>query len=439
MIGRLLTHWSSLASIGVRGVSVLAGFGISWWLGNRFGPAANGQYALVTQTAMVLSIVAVGGLDLAVVREFSRTVALGRPLSRDTLARLLLVSLAVAGVLAAGVFAVGGERLEGWLGERLPAASLVVLAILLTVRAVTRVTSAVLRSQRRYVLGQVVEVLVIPGAVLALLLAGLLTTLGSLLVATAAVGVAAAIGGTVAALSVTRGGAQAVRIPLMDTIRTAGPLWGVALALNFGDWYGLAVVAAREGVFDAGLYRVALQIASSLAIVSMGLFGVYAPKIGAAFAAEDPAAVGRLTRSATRLSLVLVLPAAAVLIVASDPILGLLGPQFVQARDTLRILAAGQALYAITGPSGLTLALAGHGRVNLTITTVSLLALLIAAPVAAGWGGIEAVAVTISALLIGRNLLSLAAVRRLTGINVLTGRVDAGGRARTRDEKERTA
>ena len=419
----MLQHLPSLASIAVRGLSVLAGFGISWWLGHHFGPAANGHYALVTQTAMFLSVIAVGGLDLAIVREFSRTVALGQPLSRSSLSKLVLASLGLAAVLAAGVVAIGGDRLDGWLGDHLPAASLMTLIVLLAVRAVTRVTSAVLRSQKRYVSGQVVEVLLIPGLVLLLLLAGEVVSLNRLLIATAAVGVLVALGGMGVALSVTRSGPDAVRIPLLDTARTAGPLWGVALALNLGDWYGLAVVAAREGVFDAGLYRVALQIATALAIVSMGLFGVYAPRIGAAFAANDLDAVGRLTRTATRLSVVLMLPAAAVLVVAAEPILRLLGPDFALAAQTLRILAVGQAVYTATGPAGLTLAMAGHGRVNLMITGISVVGLLVLAPLGSALGGLEGVAIAVSVLLIGRNLASLLAVRHLIGVNVLTGRV----------------
>ena len=407
----------------MRGVSVLAGFGISWWLGHRWGPAANGQYALVTQTAMFLSIVAVGGLDLAVVREFSRSVATGLSLSRSTLARLLLASLLLSAILAIGLVVVGGDRLEGWLGERLPTASLIVVTVLLTARALTRMTSAVLRSQKWYVSAQVVEVLLIPGIVLVLLLANVLTTINQLLVATAAAGLAVAIGATIATVGVTSRRADAVQIPLSDTLRTAGPLWGVALALNFGDWFGLAVAAAREGVFDAGLYRVALQIASALAIVSMGLFGVYAPKIGAAFASDDRREVGRLTRSATRLSVVLMLPAAAVLVVAADPILRLLGPEFAAGAQTLRILAVGQAIYTATGPAGLTLAMAGHGKINLLITSVSVVALVALAPLGSTLGGIEGVAVAVSLLLIGRNLASLWAVHRLTGVHVLTGRL----------------
>ncbi len=66
MFKYLIKHIDSLGSIGIRGLSILAGFGITFYIGREMGPVANGQYALVTQTAMFLSIVAVGGVAIAI-------------------------------------------------------------------------------------------------------------------------------------------------------------------------------------------------------------------------------------------------------------------------------------------------------------------------------------------------------------------------------------
>src|SRR5258705_7595800 len=85
----LWAHRQSLASLTMRAAGVLAGFVVTVLIGRWFGPRANGQYAIVTQTAMFLSIVAVGGLDLAVGREFSRTQAAGKKPGLRTFRRSL--------------------------------------------------------------------------------------------------------------------------------------------------------------------------------------------------------------------------------------------------------------------------------------------------------------------------------------------------------------
>lgn len=78
----LAHHFSALAAMAMRGAGVVAAFVVTALIGRWYGPVANAQYALVTQTAMFLSVIAVGGADLAVTREFSRSVAEGNKLAR---------------------------------------------------------------------------------------------------------------------------------------------------------------------------------------------------------------------------------------------------------------------------------------------------------------------------------------------------------------------
>ena len=203
---------------------------------------------------------------------------------------------------------------------------------------------------------------------------------------------------------------------------TALPLWGVTIALNFADWYGLTVVTAQLGLAEAGIYRVVMQFATVFSLLSTGLFGVYSVRIGAAQANADWAAVARLVRSATLLSAALVTIPAIILIIAAKPVLGIVGPEFQSGAAALQIGLVGQILYIITGPAGLTLAMTGHARINLAITLISTASLIVFAPLAAAKFGIIGVVGCVSALLVARNLASLAFVRRLLGINALSGR-----------------
>lgn len=422
---QLKRHMHSLVALAVRGLSVLVGFGVTFFIARQLGPVANGQYALITQTAMFLSVLAVGGIDMAVVREFSAAVARGIAIERATFVKVTLYSMSFALLIILILLLSGDHLLALIVKSAIPSGALVLLCMILVSRTLTRIMSAVLRSQKSYLLGQSVEVLLIPAVVLACIVFGWLRTIEDVLWGTAIAGLATGLIGIAASLKFTRADPSALRVPMRAILRVAMPLWGVAIALNIADWYSLATVSAVMGVYDAGLYRVALQIGTVLSIVSMGLFSVFSAQISAAHAAGDRREVAHLSRSATWLSTVLVLPAAAVLLIFAEPILALIGPQFVEVANVLRVVVIGQTIYTITGPSGLTLALTGNERINLRITIISTGSLLIVAPIAAHLAGLLGVAAYVSLILVARNLASLIAVYRLEGINVMTGRIHA--------------
>lgn len=417
----LKAHFQSLASLGVRGLSVLAGFLVTLFIGRFFGPEASGHYALITQTGMFLSIVAVGGVDLAVTRTFSATIARGTGLERKTLFKVIFYSLFFAAVLLLLLAMIGTSALRLLTQGTITQGALTTIAIIMISRALTRITSAILRSQRAYIWGQSIEVLIIPVIVVLLMLAGIIKTVEAAIWYTAIVGIITGIVGVFSCMRYTEPRGAGLHIPMRDILKIAGPLWGVAIFLNLSDWYGLATTSAILSVHDAGLYRVAAQVASALSIISLGLFSVFSPQFGAAAASDDMARVARLAATATRLSAIFALPIAIIIFIFAEPILQMFGPEFASARTILRIAAAGQAIFAMTGLSGLVLAMTGHERTNLILAISSAATLLITAPLAAYWGGLTGITLCMACVMVGRNIASLYYARRLTGIMVLTG------------------
>lgn len=418
----LRAHFHSLASLAIRALSVLAGFLITFFLGHEMGPLANGQYALIAQTAMFLSIVAVGGMDLAVVRHFSATVAHQIPLSRRSLGCVLAYSMG-AGLLIVAILAVGGSPLLSFLfGKDLPRNALLILCVLLLARTCTRLMGAVLRSQDSHIRGQSVEVLIIPGVVSLMLVFGLARTLHDVLWATAALGVFAAGYGIFSSLKFTSSAPDALDVPLRPMFQTSLPLWATAISLNIADWYSLATAATRLSVYDAGLFRVAFQIGGALTFVAMGMYNVFTARISAALATGDIARVARLSRSATRLSAVCIGPVVVVLLLFAEPLLGLISPEFERAAPLLRIIVVGQALNVLTGPAGLVLAMTGHERINFAVSAAVTGALLIVLPVAAHFHGLFGIAAIVAFVPVVGNLANLFFVWKLEHINVVTGR-----------------
>lgn len=426
MIARLRHHFPALASVAVRAIGVGLGFLIVIIIGRTWGPEGSGIYGLVSQTAMFLAIVAVGGLDLAAVRALAGIDPVRERLAGSTIARLLAVTSIFAAIPIILIALFGNQAISLLTDEPLPVQAMAALVALLLARTLARMMSAILRAQRYFLLGQTMDAALIPllfGIALLMLVGAsigdLLRWMTVMALAAIAIGFAAILWVYLAA---RKSGRTASAPTLRSMVATALPLWGVTIALNFADWYGLTVVTAQLGLAEAGIYRVVMQFATVFSLLSTGLFGVYSVRIGAAQAREDWAGVARQVRSATWLSAALVTLPAIILILSAQPVLAIVGPEFQSGAAALQLGLIGQILYIITGPAGLTLAMTGHARINLGITLTSTASLVLLAPLAAAEFGTIGVVGCISALLVARNLASLGFVRRKLGINALTGR-----------------
>jgi O-antigen/teichoic acid export membrane protein len=416
-------HRAALASLAMRGCGVAAGFIVTFIIGRTYGPAANGQYAIVTQTAMFLSIIAVGGLDVAVAREFSRTAAVGLRLAMSTFLRSLIQAIGVAALIA-GILLVSGTRLLAVMGrDAVPAGAVGALCLILFCRTATRFLAAVLRSQSAFVLAQAVEVLLIPLGTIFLLKLGVSHSIRQILWATAAAGIVSASIGFVSSLRYTSRGPAAMTVATSALFAVALPLWGAAITQNLSDWYVLATISRLDGVYQAGLFRVTAQFASVFSLVSTGLYGSFGTQISTAYHRHDRAEIARLAGSATRLSAALVVPVAAFFIVFAPSLLGIIAPEFRQGSMMLRVLVIGQVGVSLASPAGLVLALTGHPKVNFSITAISAILMLFIAPLAVAEFGTVGVAAWMATVLIGQNMISHLFVRRLEGIDVLRGRV----------------
>jgi len=410
-----------MASLGVRGLGVLAGFAVTVFIGRWFGPVANGQYALVSQTAIFLATIAIGGLDLAIAREFPQAAVLGKALSRRTLAMVLGQALALALGLAA-ILALTSGHLMHMLGRPdLPEGSLLLLCLILLTRTLIRMLASILRSQSMFLLSQAIEMLFVPLMTMVLIVAGLAGTVTDILVATFLAGCIAAGIGLTATLRRSSGASDAWQASMKQLYATAWPLWGVAIAQNFADWYGLATITAVGGLAETGIYRVASQFAVAFSIITLGLFGTYSTPISAAFHAGDKALAAKTAGQATALAMALVLPLALVSLLLAPWLLALVGPEFAANAVVLRILVLGQIAFTIAGSASMVLAMSGHPRVNLWTNLLSTLAIVIAAPVCVRLWGATGLAVCLSVLMALKAITCIIAVRRLEGIDVLRG------------------
>ncbi len=425
IVGLVLRNRSALSALIVRGLGICASFALTFIIARWFGPEASGTYALITQTAIFLAVVAVGGLDLAIVREFSRGVASALPIARSSILGVLGQTLALAGLIGGIIFAIEPIAVPRLLGEHVIANAAVILALLIVIRAEMRIIAAILRSQGLFSTSQAIDLFLLPVLTIALLVAWQPEQMGvnAILVATVLAGLLVIGGGFVLVLKLGRSGSEALRIPQRGLFISALPMWGMAISQNIADWYSLVTLSHGAGIAEAGIYRVCWQIAAMLPMVAISLQGTFTAQIATALHSRDMAAVARLSRTATNLSLLVFGPIAVLIFIFAEPVLTAFGEEFTSGYNTLRVLLAGQFVLAGFGIAGQTLIMAGHARLNLVINIATTAVILGAAPIAAkAYGGLG-VAMLLAAVSALKASVYFFALLKLEGFNAFTGKV----------------
>lgn len=423
LIFRFRHHRAAILSLAVRGCAVLAGFAVTYMIGRSLGAAATGRFALVSQSAAFFAVVGLLGLDIASVRHFAKAIADKVRLSAATMLKICVLGLGFMVVMGAVIAFSGDWVWRTLFGDAVPRALLLILCLLLVARGGTQLLGAFLRSQHRFTLGQIISALAIPATTALALVSGLATTIEEALWAAAFGGGVAIIIALASMIRHISFKPDALKVPVRSLMVSAIPLWGVGIANNLSDWYGLAMAASMFGAAEAGLYRVAVQISAVLQIISAALFAVYSAKISTAHHAGDIRQVALLARSAVRLSTATALPAAIFLIASGEFILGQIGEEFVAAIPLVYILVIGQLAFTLTGPCGLVLAMSGNERINLAITIAGTVLLLLCVPIAGRQFGLEGIALCIAAIMLLRNLCAYVIVRQKLGIGIWTGTV----------------
>ncbi|MCK0127190.1 hypothetical protein [Erythrobacter sp. F6033] len=416
--GTVSQRRSLFGALAVRGAGVLAGFAVTYLIGNNFGAAATGRYALATQTAMLLATAGLLGLDVSIVRHASRTASDNKPLALSFMLRFLSLGFGMIFLLTL-VFAVGASsNWKFFFGDVLTADFLLVLCLLLIGRGGGQLLGGLLRSQHQFTLGLAVATVFVPAASAVALATGLADSIKTALWA-AAIGGLMSVGTGLALLrmNVSRA-ANATSVPMRSIITSALPLWGAGLALAMSEWYGLAVAARVLSAADAGLYRVSFQLSGILLMMSATIWSVYSTQISAAFHADDTKEVARLARSSVKAGAVVAVPMTILILFGGEFILAQIGPEFVAAQRVISIMVVANLLAVLIGPYGIVLAMSGNERANLALSIVATGLLLIAAPLSALYGGLIGLTICIAVALVGRYVAAFCLVRWRLGIGL---------------------
>jgi alpha-N-arabinofuranosidase len=382
------------------------------------GVADFGSFSVLLALAMLVSHVCSAGFPFASIRFLPGYAALGDWAAwRGFLWLCLLVLLggALLGVLVLLVL-LPMMAPTAAVGPVIPAC--ILLATLLTLSAAAQ---ALMQVQGRSALGEFLG----NGAraVMTMLALGLCWLMAEPSIAVALMTMALGAGLSVGALAITllRDAPAPLRGPRDITQRRDWFSTGFAFMFTAGvsalmERIDLLVLSQLRPPEEVGAYAVASRLALLVAFAVSASGTVLAPRIAAALAQGDDAALRRSCAAGAAAAAFIALICGGVLLLFGDKVLGFFGEGFALAAPALYALVLGQTWVALLGPAAAVLLLSGHnalvGRVMVVALGVNIAAALLLVPlvgmlgaaIATGLGGTVAAGLSAATLWRSRGL-----------------------------------
>lgn len=373
----------------LRGLGAVSSFALLWLIARTSGADAIGAYQLGLTSATVLSVLAVTGLDVLIIREAARSERGGSAGDLNATfkaGRRLIIRTSVLGMAAMLI----GGAIMGAAVEGKTATAIVILtfAPAIPLLALLRHGNALLRSQGNVLLSQSLE-----GVFYTTLAAAIIAVLWwygepvelALLSLPYLFGLAvAAIIGLRATRNLTRGWpVGTAHVDWRAGLRTTG----APLIMMSGEWLTLVLLGLLAGLTEAGIYRTAFMFCMLFQLVNASFATMAGPHLARAHARGSREEVLGTTRKVGLIGLALVTPLAVACVAVPEFLLGLFGPDFVRGALALQILAGAQTVNVVFGPVGTALVMVGQERKVLWIEVVATgLAIALALPLIPAMG-----------------------------------------------------
>ncbi len=387
------------------------------------GAAGVGVYFLALSVAVIASIVGRIGLDSAILRFVATHATRGE---WGSVARIYALSLRLA-ICAGSILTLLIFIAAPWmaavmfgkpeLGEPLRWMSLSILPF-----ALLNLHAEALKGLKR-----------IPEA---MLIQGVGVPLVSLLVIVPLVGTAGTVGAVWAYLVATtlvaltaallwRRGSG--RLPVDDSEFRFATLWSsckplfVSSVMNRAilPWAPLFLLGLWEAPEAVGVFGAATRVAILVSFLLMAVNNVIAPKFAELQAEGKLQMLGRTARRAALLVTALTSPVFLVLVLGSEQIMLLFGPEFTSGATALAVLATGQLFNALCGSVSYILIVTGHETDVRNFTIVSVIVQVVACILLIPMLGLLGAAIGAAAAVIVSNLLATVVVWRRLGIITL--------------------
>lgn len=412
---------SASATVILQGASNLMGFALAVLLARFLGSVGYGRYALAFAWSMFLLTPAILGLNTFLVRGIAvYEVQEKWPLMKGLLFRtnqlvlLTSTSIAVCGTIVA--LTCFSPSFRG---------PFCVAMMLVPLTSLTLLRQGAMQAVGRVVSGQLPEYVVRPlllvvGVVtLRLVGAGLLTPTTALAVNVTGVTAAFVLG----ALLLKRALPAAIRSARPEFATREWLRASLPMMLISGVWMANAyattlVVGTLDGSRAAGVYSVVQRGAELIVVLLYAANMPLAPAVARLHARGDRQGLEQTTERIARASLLVSVPMAAAFIAFPGVYLRLFGAGFRTGATALMIVAVGQLVNSVAGPSGNVLMMTGQERVAVRGVAAGLAANLVLAIALVPPLGVTGGGIAFASSLVLWNAVLVVLARRRLGVNV---------------------
>lgn len=362
---RFLPNVTGLLCLKIGFVSL--SFLLSIILARLLGPVGYGSYTYAFAWMLLLGVPAILGMDQLIVRDVAAYQSksqwdLLKGLLKKTNQAVLMTSLGLA-LLAAGI----SLLLAGhWSLETLW--SFWVALLLLPLITLTRLRQSTLQGLHHVALGQLPELLIQPAVFLAFVgtvylgFGWTLTSVRAMTLNVVATSVAFLAGATILHKLLPDGvHSSATKFENFSWRRSILPLMFLASAGVLFAQTDTLIVGVIKGPRAVGIYGVADRAAETVQFLFVAVCMVFAPTVSKLYAQGESEKLQQRVTEIARITLLLSLPVAFLLIFYSRWFLALFyGPQFVEGHEALSILSVGQLMMVAAGPVGMLLIMTRH-------------------------------------------------------------------------------
>jgi O-antigen/teichoic acid export membrane protein len=393
---------------------VVAAYGVQVLVGRQLGAGGLGLVTVAVQVAFVAAAGSRFGMDLASVREVAIGVgAGGAGHLRSLVHRCALIagaaSILVAGLVAALSPLTGGNQAT----VAAAAVSIPFAAVANTYLGATRGLKQMTPTLWVFWIGQPLAWIV--AAVVVLAAGG--HAEGVVLAYDASWAVAAIAARALwLRASAGMGDLPAGRDVVSAAIRFGLPRAPSALLAQALFWIDLWVLDIYAGRAEVGTYAAVSRLAQVILLFLTSVNLLFAPFAADLHARGQRDQLDALFKAATRWALAATLPVAIVLAVAPEQALRAFGPDFTGGGSALRIMLVGQLINVATGSVGFVLIMVGRTGLDLLDNAIGVLLLAALAAPLADSHGMEGAALAAAASFAAVNLLRLAQVRTVVGV-----------------------
>ncbi len=411
---------ASVLSVGLRFLGIGATFLMHLLLARSLDAALVGRFLVMLAAVNIAAVLCRMGHDTALVRFVASSMATDDVDLARSAYRIALVRTALASAGAA--FVLGFSAL---LWDDADSVAALIMACAVPGACLAVVNSEALRGLRLFRYALFLHPLCIP----ALTSLGLIIAFPAETIVTAAIvycasaSAAALIGLVLCARAMSarlQGSTSAERRTFDQQLlwRTSLPLMWVSSLGMVGSWMGTLLLSFLDGSDEeVARFSMAAKAAQLAAVVLMAINTIIAPRFAAFHAIGDYWRLQRVAVAATAATVLFSLPYLLLLIFAPSFVMGVFGPQYVQAAGLLPILAFGQLVNTATGPVGQVLSMCGHERLVMRSVTIGILVNFLIATAAIPSLGAMGAALGAAAGLCIQNLLAFQYTRSRTGIN----------------------